>query len=357
MIFDTNGISRKGKLLNQCTPVDIINISDTQITTSRAGIYQTKSSKKIKKTSLEQEIRQRSDDPLFNNIMITVDETDIQQHLLQPSTFDIATDGSYNKNNGIASYGWAIAMNTTVIAKAQGPVAAHPNLSTPFRAEVYGIASALEFIRLMFDHYNDDCFRHKWFFLLDNKNLIQQMEWITSTPQTAKWHLNPEVDILGLAAERMSAIPANYVHVKSHQDRKPKSGRLSYDAQLNCLADELAKQQNDKMLHPYTKHYPNCPQLKINNMTVTRESKTWIKDTAGKIPIQQYYHDKFKWTSVIFESIHWTAQQTELKRYEANDQRRILKFVHGWLPTYDRLYPKAHLCPFNDLTLENRVSI
>jgi hypothetical protein len=146
MIFDTNGISRKGKLLNQCTPVDIINISDTQITTSRAGIYQTKSSKKIKKTSLEQEIRQRSDDPLFNNIMITVDETDIQQHLLQPSTFDIATDGSYNKNNGIASYGWAIAMNTTVIAKAQGPVAAHPNLSTPFRAEVYRIASALAFI-------------------------------------------------------------------------------------------------------------------------------------------------------------------------------------------------------------------
>jgi hypothetical protein len=126
----------------------------------------------------------------------------------------------------------------------------------------------------MFDHYNDDCFRHKWFFLLDNKNVIQQMEWITSTPRTAKWHLFPEADILGLAAERMSAIPANYVHVKSHQDRKPKSGRLSYDAQLNCLADELAKQQNDKMLHPYTKHYPKCPQLKINNMTVTWESKT-----------------------------------------------------------------------------------
>jgi hypothetical protein len=359
MTFNTKTFSIKTKLKKQCIPIHIIKISDTQITTSRAGEYQVESRTTNKQTSLAQKILQRSEDPLFHNIMITVDEADIQQQLMKSATFDIASDGSYNRNNGVASFGWIIAMNTTMIAKAQGPVAAHQNMSTPFRAEIYGIASATSFIRLMFDHYNDDCSRHKWFFLLDNTTVIHQMEQLNSTTRTAKWQLKPEADILEIAAERLTKIPANYVHVKSHQDRKQKTGRLSYDAQLNCLADELATQQNKKMKHPYTKQYPNCAHLKINNMIVTRESKAWLMDAAGKIPIQQYYHDRYKWTSVVFDSIHWTAQKAVLARYEANDQRRILKFVHGWLPTYNRLYREKQTntqqCPLCNYLIEDNL--
>jgi hypothetical protein len=58
------------------------------------------------------------------------------------------------------------------------------------------------------------------------------------------------------------------------------------------------------------------------------------------------------------EHINWAAQHNVLKRYNSNDQRRILKFVHGWLPTYDCMYreqqapsPKCPLC--NNLIEDN----
>lgn len=74
---------------------------------------------------LTQELRLRGQDPLFHNIQLTVDETDIHQQLRNSATFDVVTDGSYNRTSGISSYGWVITLNKTIIAKGQGPVPAH----------------------------------------------------------------------------------------------------------------------------------------------------------------------------------------------------------------------------------------
>jgi hypothetical protein len=104
------------------------------------------------------------------------------------------------------------------------------------------------------------------------------------------------------------------------------------------MADELACQQKSMMNTPYTQQYPKFTHLKINDIIVTRDSEKWLQDYASRIPIQQYYFDKHGWPMTTFESIHWTAQQVVLHGYDANDQRRVLKFVHGWLPTHDRLY-------------------
>jgi hypothetical protein len=70
----------------------------------------------------------------------------------------------------------------------------------------------------------------------------------------------------------------------------------------------------------------------------TREAQRWILDKASCIPIQQYYLDKFGWTKATFLGIDWDLQQRVLSSYDINDQRRILKFVHGWLPMNYRLH-------------------
>jgi hypothetical protein len=95
---------------------------------------------------------------------------------------------------------------------------------------------------------------------------------------------------------------------------------------------------------------PNI-HLTINDVTITRDSQKWLMDTASRVPIQQYYHDKHKCSNEAFHSINWSAQQKVLTSYDSNDQQCILKFVHGWLPTYDRLYqekqspsPRCPLC-------------
>jgi hypothetical protein len=57
---------------------------------------------------------------------------------------------------------------------------------------------------------------------------------------------------------------------------------------------------------------------------------------AGGIPIQQYYQEKYGWTSDIFNDLSWKIQAAVLQTYTQEDQTRIIKFVHGWPPTQNR---------------------
>jgi hypothetical protein len=127
------------------------------------------------------------------------------------------------------------------------------------------------------------------------------------------------------------------------------------------MADELARQQNQTMTRPYTQRFPDFIHLRINDTTITKNSKKWLRDHASQIPIQKYYSDKHGWSAQVFNTIHWSAQQAVLSRYDANDQRRILKFVHGWLPTNDRLYRKkqanSQRCPLCFYLVENNAHL
>jgi hypothetical protein len=92
-------------------------------------------------------------------------------------------------------------------------------------------------------------------------------------------------------------------------------------------------------------------QLRIGNMAITRDSQRLLLHAAGKIPLREYYHDKWGWSQATFDAISWKTQKKALDHFDINDQTRILKFVHGWLPTQSRLFkegattsPKCKLC-------------
>jgi hypothetical protein len=94
------------------TPIDVLSHTEYKIITSRYSrmtppIPLEKSTQKL---SLQQQLKLREGEPLFHNIQITVPDDDIHQQLQQPATFDVATDGSYNKSNGVSSYGWVMAL-------------------------------------------------------------------------------------------------------------------------------------------------------------------------------------------------------------------------------------------------------
>jgi hypothetical protein len=50
---------------------------------------------------------------------------------------------------------------------------------------------------------------------------------------------------------------------------------------------------------------------------------------------------KYEWKSGTFELINWELQYKTLSTYTIQDQQRILKFVHNWLPTNHRLQREA----------------
>jgi hypothetical protein len=140
---------------------------------------------------------------------------------------------------------------------------------------------------------------------------------------------------------------------------QPSGDKLSFPAMLNVMADEQATRQRNLMNRPNADVKNNARvQLQIANVAITRDSQQWILKSAGRIPIEQYYREKFQWTKQTFDSINWEVQHKVLKSFTPADQTRIVKFIHGWLPTQKRLHmegeassPRCPLC--KDLLEDN----
>jgi hypothetical protein len=147
------------------------------------------------------------------------------------------------------------------------------------------------------------------------------------------------------------------LHVKAHQDQSDDVKNLSCAASLNIMTDNLAQRQCQEMTHAHCTVSTRHVHLQIDDITITKDHQRWLMDTSSRIPILQYYRDKYKWKVPTFNKVNWKAQQKVLQRYDSNDQRRILKFCHGWLPTYDRLHREkqspTQRCPLCYYLIEN----
>lgn len=289
-------------------------------------------------TSLSRRIQHRSSETLLRNVDLTMEEEDIFKILLQKTYIDMATDGSYDPVSGISSYGWVVTLNDSVLAKGKGPAEGHPELADPMHAETYGLTSGALFITILIHHYNIVPEDHIWMIHLDNTNLIKQMEMIQQESTRSKWNFTPHADILKMAHKFLRKIPITYSHVKAHQDKSENKNKLSRAASLNIMADTLAQSQRQEMKKVIWMVSTDHIHLLINNITITKECQQWLLETSSQIPIQQYYQAKYNWRNNTFHKINWKAQHKVLRRFDNNDQCRILKFCHGWLPTNERLH-------------------
>jgi hypothetical protein len=322
-----------------CYPIDIQTETNKTIIT---GKYEPRQEMNLDTTThgtFQDKINQLSHNSLLKNTRIMVDDNTISELLSQKSTVDVATDGSHDSDTGKLSFGWAVAINRMVIASGSGPAMAHPDLAESFRAEGYGLASAAAFINQLITYFNADANTHKWNFHLDSMTLIQRMLKYESEVVTPKWHLWPDIDITNKAHELLGKIPVSYFHVRSHQNRTRQEEPSDMIVQMNIMADELASQYRETMTNPIRRvEDDSFCHLVINDKFITRESQRHILETSSMIPIQQYYHDKFGWNSATFHDIDWKTQHRALSSYESNDQRRLIKYCHGWLPTYERMF-------------------
>jgi hypothetical protein len=288
---------------------------------------------------------------LENTTKILMEAQDIPKLFSNHTIVETASDGGFNPSTGISSFGWVVAANKTLIAMGRGPVAAHPELAESFRAEGYGLAAALLFLSSMTKHLKIDIQKHSWKFYIDNKAMIHRMQSYQWKEKITKWNLRPDADITNLADEYLRNFPASLIHVKSHQDEQRDTNDLPFKAQLNVLADAQATLQHDLMEAPLIEVRGLQPGLVIGDIPITRDSQKWILQKAGEVPITHHYSNRHDWQKDNFEDIDWDTQQKALATYPENDQRRILKFVHGWLPTNKHLFregveasPKCQLC-------------
>jgi hypothetical protein len=349
LIFHTE-YTETHEIPSRSIPIEVKMKTDDSIVTGGWNTLAQEKTEQAEHNTFHEYFLQNTNVPI-DKVTLLVEEDDIVKILQEPTRIEVASDGGFDPKSGISSYGWVVAMNRMIIAKGRGPVAAHPDLAESFRSEGYGLASVAGFIKGMIRYFNIIPVDHSWKFYLDNKAMIQRMESYSMSIRHSRWNLRSDADITNTANKNFNNIPATLIHVKSHQDETKDSETLKFEAQINVLADALATQQRESMSKPTTEVQSDYCLLVLKDRYITRDTKKWLLQKAGEIPIQNYYRKKYGWTWSIFHSIHWEIQYKTLQTYKTSDQRRILKFSHDWLPTNFRLFreeqeesPACRLC-------------
>jgi hypothetical protein len=125
------------------------------------------------------------------------------------------------------------------VAKGKGP--AYGDDPRSFRAEGYGMASALVYLSLLQQQFKftRNC-RTTNIIISDNQGLLTRIEetihWKYTTPNVmlrAKW----DIESVILTHYKALGIKFTFMHVKSHQDDEGPIANLSLETRLNVEAD------------------------------------------------------------------------------------------------------------------------
>jgi ribonuclease HI len=166
----------------------------------------------------------------------------------------IATDGGYDPNSGISTYGWVIATADTIIATGRGPAEAHPSMANSFRVEGYGAALALLLVISYIEVHNIPMEGKTWTLHINNKSMVDRLaEHTTPWKRKSKHQTRSEADITNIADKLPQKISHVKVkHIKSHQDSTSSEDQLSWPARLNIIADRQAIEQREEMEARFT---------------------------------------------------------------------------------------------------------
>jgi len=136
----------------------------------------------------------------------------------------------------------------------------------------------------------------------------------------------------------------HYVHIKGHQDKYQPFHQLSLEAQLNVECDRRAGNLLPKLLHFHKPTHPplpfTCPNLYVHGQLIVRDFQHRLRYAACSPDYWMYLCQKFQWRPEDSGEVNWLAFSFAFHRFSANDQRRLHKFLHDWLP----LNAAKHMC-------------
>jgi len=229
------------------------------------------------------------------------------------------------------------------------------------RSELYGKASALEFIRQFADFHNIKIAARIILFC-DNKGALsfvntQRQRKLPLPTVTQLQHkssrrrrLGINSDIKAVLATTLSDLPKVRAQwVAGHQDRpqarvskdgtttKPKRKKLSIDAIMNIEADQLAGQYlkdystGEGAPRPNAVHVPELgASLLLGGIRVTGKHAKNMKSWIARDRQRQYLQAKHEWSDSTFESIDWEIFGSVFRKLPQSKQWATSKFVHGW---------------------------
>jgi exonuclease III len=277
---------------------------------------------------------------LVENVERLVTETVITRCLDLQQPILLASDGGAIP--GRASYGWVLQIGTTLIAKGKGP--AYGDDPRSFRAEGYGMASALVYLLILqqtIEFTRQPNSSNK--LICDNQGLLiriqEASQWNYTTPNVtlrAEW----DIESVILSTYKELSLNFSFVHVKSHQDDGALVANLSLELRLNVEADCLATEymSEDKTRRPIVELFPTAKaQLIIKTTSVTRKLPQAIRFAAGSIGIRAYLKERNLWTEATLDGINWEAHGAS-HNYHRPMRCYLIKLCHRHLPVGQTLH-------------------
>ena len=264
----------------------------------------------------------------------------------------VVSDGSHVDQHG--TYGCAFGHTKSspplvlYAGRARGlPMQSH-------RSEAYGLLSGLTTLLhyitfLSFDHPVSTQIH----FYLDNKSVVDSSVCLPNP-------LSPDWDVLAQIHSQLTRLrallvePPSVSHVKGHQDSRESFDSLTLPSQLNCLADEIAGAEMQRVLclePPPMIPFPSCPiyLTKQSALCGSRERHDCLWFWAEH-SLQHYLGRRLKLPVPLLHRFNWVSFSSFLSRLPRKEHTFHVKFVIDWLHSgaRSRLMHResnCHLCP------------
>ena len=179
--------------------------------------------------------------------------------------------------------------------------------------------------------------------------------------------LQAEYDLQLLIQQVAQACYVNieFQWIKGHQDELKCGtkiyGPFSKVVQANIDMDKFASTAASKSEHTFIKR----PTFNTTKMSIYNEANEYVTDLQEQLTTNLRHNDlwlylmrKNKWNEEIMKTIHWTALETTLQKYQPQYQTKIMQLMHDWQYTGDRkiLFKDGDgKCPMNCGATENKL--
>ena len=176
------------------------------------------------------------------------------------------------------------------------------------------------------------------------------------TERGIRYRLLPEYNLVNEIHATLEQMQANATteHVKGHQDDTAEK-ELTQNAIWNIDCDHRV---GDFLDSPTTGLKPRSTApiipsstvaLSIDGTIVTSKIEDAIRNATNGTELRARLQRKLNIAPEIFDSIDWPSHGLALCRMNINDQTRITKHLHGWLPTLERKhrfgFSTTSICP------------
>jgi hypothetical protein len=244
--------------------------------------------------------------------------------------------------NGMG-FGVVIGTADNIVIRSQGHLRTQQTSPPAARCEYYGVLAAMTMIRHNLQYHNvglDSPITIR--LLCDNEGVIKRINR-HRIDMVSKDFLLPDIDVEMQILEELTTLQSLGVrmslqHVKGHQNNNQQTAALSHEAELNVVADLLARDSLSLPSFPEEQIiFPSNPiRLIVNNTHVVAHHKSLLRSAHLSPPLRQHFIKKYKWHNEVPSLIWWNIHDAAIKKLSHIDRPRIQKFIHNRWPTCHR---------------------